>query len=79
MEAHTKIMVTKKTIELPDNFEPCRIDLREYSCFPYPPPENQGQSVTCVAHSFAMALYCAERMHSNTNNNVANIDYPELE
>ena len=69
----------KRTIEFPDKFEPCRIDLRENSCFPYPPPENQGQSVTCVAHSFAMALYCAERMHFNTKKNVADIDYPELE
>lgn len=38
--------------------EPCRFDLREYACVPYPPVENQGNDVTCVAHAFAMALYC---------------------
>lgn len=39
--------------------EPCRYDLREHACFPYPPVENQGGDVTCVAHAFAMALYCS--------------------
>lgn len=41
--------------------EPCRWDLRESACFPYPPVEDQGSTVTCVAHAFAMALYCAHR------------------
>ena len=59
----------------PDLNEPCRLDLREFSCFPYPPPENQGNSVTCVAHSFAMALYCAERMYSKDSDDIY---YPEL-
>ena len=61
--------------EVPRPGEPCRMDLREYACFPYPPPENQGNSVTCVAHAFAMALYCTERLHSislDENN------YPEI-
>jgi hypothetical protein len=26
--------------------------------------ENQGNEVTCVAHSFATALYCARRLHA---------------
>jgi len=61
--------------EIPEPGESCRFDLREFSCFPYPPPENQGNSVTCVAHSFAMALYCAERMYSGDSDNFY---YPEL-
>lgn len=46
--------------------EPCRLDLREHACFPYPPVENQGSGVTCVAHSFATALYCANHHPSST-------------
>jgi len=48
-------------VQSPGIDEPCRFDLREHACFPYPPVENQGSEVTCVAHSFAMALYCMER------------------
>lgn len=66
--------------ETPEADEPCRFDLREYSCFPYPPPENQGNSVTCVVHSFAMALYCAERMYEKQAeiNSDNTIYYPDL-
>ena len=39
--------------------EPRRVDLRERSCWPYLPVDNQGETVSCVAHTFAMALYCA--------------------
>jgi hypothetical protein len=49
---------------LPETGEPCRFDLRESICFPYPPADNQGNNATCVAHAFAMALYCAERRQS---------------
>ena len=64
----------KVALHLPSRGEPCRYDLREGACFPYPPPENQGDSVTCVAHSFATALYCVERKLS------AHLaEYPELD
>ena len=54
-------------VQHPRPGEPCRFDLREHACFPYPPVENQGNDVTCVAHAFAMALYCSlvrARAHS---------------
>ena len=35
-----------------------RVDLRLGSCFPYIGVENQGAQQACVAHSFAMGLYC---------------------
>jgi len=35
------------------------VDLRENTCWPYLPVDNQGDQVSCVAHTFAMALYCA--------------------
>ena len=38
--------------------EESRVDLRDIVCFPYPPVENQGDDVSCVAHSFAMAFFC---------------------
>jgi len=38
--------------------EPARVDLRLGSCFPYLAVENQGSQQACVAHSFAMGLYC---------------------
>ena len=47
--------------------EPCRFDLREHVCFPYPPVENQGGDVTCVAHAFAMALYCSAQRSLGTS------------
>ena len=40
------------------NKKPCRVDLREHWCFPYPPVENQGTEVSCVCRAFALALYC---------------------
>lgn len=57
--------------------EPCRFDIREHSCFPYPPVENQGSEVTCVAHSFATALYCARRLHAADQ--PINLSYPSFE
>jgi hypothetical protein len=39
---------------------PKSVDLRSSSCFPYVPIENQGSSESCVAFSFATALYCAK-------------------
>lgn len=38
--------------------EPPRVDLRLGACFPYLGVENQGEQQACVAHSFAMGLYC---------------------
>ena len=64
----------RAALQLPQEGEPCRVDLRESACFPYPPPENQGHAATCVAHSFAMALYCVERKFSTRPP-----EYPELE
>ena len=47
--------------------ESCRWDLREQACFPYLPVEDQGGDVSCVAHAFSMALYCAERNTATTD------------
>ena len=52
--------------------EPCRVDLRVKSCFPYPPAEHQGSSVSCVCHAFALALYC---ISCESNNQV----YPSMD
>lgn len=38
--------------------EPARVDLRLGACFPYLAVENQGSQQACVAHAFAMGLYC---------------------
>lgn len=56
----------------PEPGEPERFDLRESLCFPYLPVENQGSALTCVAHSFAMALFC-DALQQGT------VDYPQLE
>lgn len=63
-------------VQEPGAAEACRFDLREHSCFPYPPVENQGNEVTCVAHSFATALYCAKRIAAGGS---TNLEYPGLE
>lgn len=39
---------------------PIHVDLRNSACFPYIPVENQGSAESCVAFSFAAALYCAK-------------------
>jgi hypothetical protein len=38
---------------------PQRVDLRTSQCFPYAPPHDQGDEVSCVAQAFSAALYCA--------------------
>ena len=38
---------------------PARVDLRVSACSPYMIVEDQGTTVSCVAHAFAQALYCA--------------------
>lgn len=43
---------------------PERVDLRIGACFPYAPVTNQGETQSCVAHSFSMALNC---LKSNAN------------
>lgn len=43
-----------------DDGLPETVDLRVASCFPYIAAENQGPTESCVAFSFATALYCAK-------------------
>ena len=54
--------------------EPSRVDLREYWCFPYPPVRNQGSDVSCVCHSFALALYCVALQSPATT-----VQYPSMD
>ena len=65
-----------------------RIDLRVGPCFPYPPSEDQGNSVSCVAYSFSTALFCARprdkatdkpypRTHALFNRALEESDHPE--
>lgn len=46
-----------------------RVDLRETACMPYPPVGDQGDSVSCLAHAFAAALYCSRCLHADVNCN----------
>ena len=45
--------------------EPARHDLRTTTCVPYPFVADQGDSVSCVAHAFATALYCSRCLHND--------------
>jgi len=44
--------------------EPERVDLRLEACYPYLETEDQGAEQACVAHSFAMGLYCLKAQAS---------------
>lgn len=58
---------------------PISVDLRQSACFPYIRSENQGSNESCVAHSFAAALYCAKAAAGLSVLPVSEIGFPNVD
>ena len=58
---------------------PCRVDLRTTTCSPYPPVEDQGATVSCVAHSFCALLYCLKAGAGLKSFPVTGLPYPRCD
>lgn len=56
-----------------------RVDLRLDGCFPYPPVENQGSDVSCVAHAFSMLVYCLKNTRSRIDLPHSGRVYPDMD